>query len=74
MGGGDLMAASGDGPSFREMREALERFVQKDGLRAFSREVRMSASAVDRLVKGGARPSESTVRKLRQWFLRPASE
>lgn len=74
MGGGDPMAAAGDGPSFREMREALERHFQAHGVRASARELCMSPSGVEGLVRRATRPSESTRRKLRQWYARAASE
>lgn len=65
------MAAESDGtPSLRIMREAARRYIAANGLRELGRQIEMSASGADKVVKGRSRPHEPTLRKFRRWYLR----
>lgn len=60
---------SGEAPSLRVMREAASRYIKAHGLRAFSREIDMSASGADKMVHDETRPQGPTLRKFRRWYL-----
>lgn len=60
---------SSDGVALGIMRKAAAQFIEANGLREFARQMEMSPSGADKLVKGETQPREPTMRKFRQWLL-----
>lgn len=67
----ELGSAFRHGPSLREMREAMIRYIDARGLRGASREIGVSPTGLDSVIRERARPSRATVRKLERWYTRP---